>query len=387
MTINAVIDFMRKTATDESCRQELVTLLGVGDGDISSVKELDLEEAEALKGERGVLIADFASKQGFQFTVADLVSVVEAFQRLQSSELSEAEFAKLLGQDAAQASSTSVPAVKKTVELAYRGIRYKSKPTANGAGKVQAVRFMEKTSQDDALRQELQAVLGAGDGDISSPAELDAGELEALKSERGALVAEFASKHGFQFTMADLAAVTDALQLVQDGKLSEQEFSHVLSLSESTGVLPTLKKVVDLTFKGLRYSGSVPVVGRDSTLEVVRFMEQSAANDALRAELQTIIGGDGDVSDPKQLDATEAQALKGTRGAQVAQLAAKNGYNFGVSDLSAVVGAFQLVQSGALSEESCVRILGLSGTTHAAASLPTIKKTATLMYRGIPYKG
>ncbi|MEM1367634.1 MAG: Nif11-like leader peptide family natural product precursor, partial [Cyanobacteria bacterium P01_H01_bin.15] len=132
---------------------------------------------------------------------------------------------------------------------------------------------------------------------------------------------------------------------------------------------------------------AIPAVGKDSILQVVRFMEKSASDDSLRQQLQIIIGGDGDVSSPGSLDAEEAQALKGKRGGQVAQVAAQRGFNFSVADLSAVVGAFQLVQSGQLSEAGCVRILGLSGSKYAnAGKLPSLNSTVNMVYRGIGYQ-
>lgn len=53
MSIAQVIQFMQKTAEDETLSQKLETLLGVGNGDLSRMKELDAEEAQALKGEKG----------------------------------------------------------------------------------------------------------------------------------------------------------------------------------------------------------------------------------------------------------------------------------------------------------------------------------------------
>ncbi|MEB3337714.1 MAG: hypothetical protein VKJ46_09645 [Leptolyngbyaceae bacterium] len=391
MAVDAVLKFMQKTAADESCRQELITLLGVGDGDISNAKELDLEEAQALTGERGVLVADFAAKQGFQFTVADLSTVVSMFQRLQSGELSEAEFSKALGlQDSTSNTGSRLPVLEQAVDLVYMGIRYKSKPAPAASSQVlQVLQFMEKTAADEQLRQQLKGLLDTGDGDISKAAEIDAEEARALKSERGALVAEFAFKHGFQFSMADLISVIDALQRVQAGELSEQEFSKLLNLSSMTGgLLPALKQIGEMTYRGIRYRGTAPSIGQDNTLQVVRFMEKTAADAKLRQQLQELIGGDGNISNPKELDTEETQALKGELGAQVAQFASKQGFSFTVSDLSAVVGAFQLVQAGKLSEDSCIRILGLSDSNYAAqSSLSTVKQTANLMYRGVKYKG
>ena len=72
-------------------------LLGVGDGDISSETELDPEESAALKGERAPVVAEFAASNGYSFTVEDLITVVDAFQQHQSGQLSDNDFAKMLG--------------------------------------------------------------------------------------------------------------------------------------------------------------------------------------------------------------------------------------------------------------------------------------------------
>lgn len=88
---------MQKTAEDDALRQQLEKLLGVGDGNISSEAELDSAESEALKGERAPVVAEFAAMNGYDFSVDELVTVVEAFQKHQTGELSDADFAKLVG--------------------------------------------------------------------------------------------------------------------------------------------------------------------------------------------------------------------------------------------------------------------------------------------------
>ena len=97
MSASTVVEFMQKTASDVDLRERLEGLLGVGDGDISSAAELDAEEASALMGERGPKVVEFAAQQGFQFSLEDLVSVVEAFQKYQNGDLSDDEFAAAIG--------------------------------------------------------------------------------------------------------------------------------------------------------------------------------------------------------------------------------------------------------------------------------------------------
>ena len=97
MATASVLQFMQKTAEDEALRHQLEQLLGVGDGNISSEADLDSAESAALKGERAPVVAEFAAQQGYQFSVDDLISVVDAFEKHQAGELSDADFAQLVG--------------------------------------------------------------------------------------------------------------------------------------------------------------------------------------------------------------------------------------------------------------------------------------------------
>lgn len=97
MATATVLHFMQKTAEDEALRHQLEGLLGVGDGNISSEADLDPEESAALKGERAPVVAEFAAQNGYAFSVSELVTVVDAFEKHQAGEMSDADFAKLIG--------------------------------------------------------------------------------------------------------------------------------------------------------------------------------------------------------------------------------------------------------------------------------------------------
>jgi plasmid stability protein len=97
MATTTVLQFMQKTADDEALRHQLEALLGVGDGNISSEAELDAAETEALKGERAPMVAEFAANHGFDFSVDELITVVDAFQKHQAGEMSDADFGAMLG--------------------------------------------------------------------------------------------------------------------------------------------------------------------------------------------------------------------------------------------------------------------------------------------------
>ncbi|HEY9645146.1 MAG TPA: hypothetical protein V6C88_02185 [Chroococcidiopsis sp.] len=97
MATTAVLEFMQKTADDEALRAQLEALLGVGDGNISSEAELDPAETEALKGDRAPVVAQFAAENGYPFSPDELIAVVDAFQKHQAGEMSDADFAALVG--------------------------------------------------------------------------------------------------------------------------------------------------------------------------------------------------------------------------------------------------------------------------------------------------
>jgi hypothetical protein len=124
MATATVLQFMQKTAKDEALRQQLETLLGVGDGNISSEAELDAAESEALKGERAPVIAEFATQNGFEFSADELVTVVDAFQQHQSGTLPDQEFAALIGVPTGKATGDGLAFITKPLK---RLTRYLSK--------------------------------------------------------------------------------------------------------------------------------------------------------------------------------------------------------------------------------------------------------------------
>jgi hypothetical protein len=379
MTVAAAVKFLEATSTDASARAKLVEIIGVGDGDVSDAAALDQDEAQALLGERAVLVAQLAGQLGYDFSVAELASVVEAFQRHRAGEISETELTRILGP-----SASNLAAIGKDIGMVFLGVRYNKRLTQDKAPQV--IQFIQKTAQDEKLRDGLKAILQTGDGDISSFAELDGDEAQALLGARGALVAEFAARHGFAFTMADLFAVMDAFRRLKDGELTEDAFAkYSLSGGNATAVLPFIQDVAEYTYKGVSYRTPIPSAAQASTVQVVRFMEKSRDDAALAAELQSLIGGDGNISAPGELDAAEA-SLIGARSSRIVELAAKHGFHFTVADLSAVVGAFQLVEAGGLPLDACMRILGMKQSEdRAVADLAAVASTAGRIYRGVRY--
>ena len=381
MSVDAVLRFLETSSENEALRAALAPLIGAGDGDVGSAASLDDEEAEALLGERGVLVTDFAGRQGYEFTVAELRAVVGLFQRHQTGELTAEDFAAALGVLGAK---PQMKAISDTISMVFMGIRY-DRAVESAADKMpQVIKFVQATARDEGLREALKVILQVGDGDISNFAELDADEAQALTGERAALVANFAAEQGFVFTVADLFAVIDAFRRVNAGEMSEETFAKFVRLSGSDA-LPFISEVTAFTYKGFSYEAAKPS-SRNNALQVVRFMEKSKDDSKLREQLQSIIGGDGNISAPSELDASEAQSLLGERSSQIVELGAKNGFRFTPMDLSAVVGAFQMVESGALSAEQCMRILGLpKGVDATASGIGEVASTAGRIYRGIRY--
>ncbi|BAY53041.1 hypothetical protein NIES2134_118770 [Thermostichus vulcanus NIES-2134] len=94
----------------------------------------------------------------------------------------------------------------------------------------QVLAFMQKTAEDAQLRDELEKLLGVGDGNISEAAELDAEELAALRGEMAPKVVDFAGQHGFEFSTAELIQVVDSFAQHQAGEISDEEFSGILGV-------------------------------------------------------------------------------------------------------------------------------------------------------------
>jgi len=381
MSIEAVVKFLEATSGDESLRKELTGILGVGDGNLSSAKELDHDEADALLGRRSVQISAFAEQRGYEFTIAELNAVIGLMQKFQANKISETEFSKALG---IGSSEKHIEKISHTVGMVYMGVKYDEERGAKSepGNAHQVLDFMKKTSEDAELREKLKSILSVGDGDISDFSNLDPDEAKALTGERGALVAEFGAKHGFVFTLADLLAVIDAFKRLQSNELTSDEFEKFLDLEvQSKDYFPFIQNVVSMTYLGKVYNTPIISKSKDNTLPVIRFMELSGSDTVLQGKLKAILGGDGDISKPGELDAAEAIALGGDKGAEVVKLGAEYGYRFSKADLGAVVGAFQMVNNGTLPMESCARILGLGKSESAVASV----KKASGVYRGVAF--
>jgi len=378
MAIQSVVDFLEATASDQVLREELVRALGVGDGDISSAANLDAQEAEALLSQKAVGACALAEARGFLFTVRELHTVVEAVRRHGDGELDEAQLAATLG--LAKAPSGGV---REALARAYRGVRYTKRRTIE-ARQPDILRFLERTATDPSVQAELKTLLEAGDGDVSDFSRLDEEELRALKTARGAIVAEFAAGLGYQFRLSELHAVLDAFQRLKQGELSTEAFAEFVSEHGSgAGVLPAIKSVAEMTYLGATYERVIPAIAQDNTLAVVRFMQATQTDEGLREKLQALIGGDGDISAPGEIDAGESEKLLGEWAEHVVALGAEAGFHFAAEDLSAVVGAFQLVEKGDLSLESCNRILGISRSVDQE-TVQGAAKTARRIYRGVP---
>ncbi|MCM1982303.1 hypothetical protein [Lyngbya confervoides] len=121
MATQSVVEFMRVTAANEKIRLQLETLLGVGDGDISSVAALDAEESAALKGERGALVTEFAATQGFTFSIAELTQVIEAFEKVQSGAMTPQAFEKQMGAPMPDQNPSPLRRIAKFLSKTYLG--------------------------------------------------------------------------------------------------------------------------------------------------------------------------------------------------------------------------------------------------------------------------
>lgn len=105
------------------------------------------------------------------------------------------------------------------------------------------LQFMQKTADNTALQQQLEDLLGCGDGDISSSVNLDPEESLAL-SQRAPKVIELAASMGYQFSSDELLAVIDAFKQHQDGTLSDEAFASFLGMSSGESVRPAVRNNV-----------------------------------------------------------------------------------------------------------------------------------------------
>ena len=120
MATTSVLKFMLTTADNDRVQAQLEELLGVGDGDISSAKMLDSEESAALKGQRGPLVTEFAAQNGFDFSVQELSTVVDAFEKFQAGSINEPEFESIVGM-AIPPEKSPVQKVMKFLSKTYLG--------------------------------------------------------------------------------------------------------------------------------------------------------------------------------------------------------------------------------------------------------------------------
>ena len=105
------------------------------------------------------------------------------------------------------------------------------------------VKFMQKTAEDKLLREQLEELLGVGDGNISNEAELDSNESAALRGESAPIVAEIAAQHGYEFSTDDLCTVVEALQKHQAGTLSDEGFTQLVGVKVPKTLNPVHKLV------------------------------------------------------------------------------------------------------------------------------------------------
>ena len=154
MSIEQVIQFMEKTATDEALQQQLQSVMGTEDGDISSVEQLDTAEATVLKGESGIAVVNLAAQNGFEFSTDELIQVITAFEKHQSGELSEAEFTKFItSSDLHEDIKEHLFSAEQTIELVFLDRRYTKKVATNPniTTKISSVKAGDRLTTSEAI--------------------------------------------------------------------------------------------------------------------------------------------------------------------------------------------------------------------------------------------
>ncbi|MEM8604726.1 MAG: hypothetical protein AAGF24_12935 [Cyanobacteria bacterium P01_H01_bin.121] len=248
--------------------------------------------------------------------------------------------------------------------------------------------FLQRAAMEPELRAELEEILEVGDGDVSNIQTLDAAEADALKGFKGVLVAGLAAELGFPFSITDLTDVIDAFERTQAGTLSPRDLPDALGVPDlvvpDTRQLAAVQSVARLAYRGVSYRRPAGQAKRAGVQRVLQFMERTASDRTFRQGLQALIGGDGNISNPLELDDAEAKALQGNRAIKVTSFAAQHGFHFSAADLTAVVSAFQRVQAGELSALDCNTILGLESGA-GSASRTAVQQTTQMVYRGINF--
>ncbi|MEL6131475.1 MAG: hypothetical protein AAFX51_10195 [Cyanobacteria bacterium J06636_28] len=102
------------------------------------------------------------------------------------------------------------------------------------------LQFMQKTAENTVLQQQLEQLLGCGDGDISSSVNLDPEESLAL-SQRAPNVTELAASMGYQFSSDELLTVIDAFKQHQNGTISDEAFASLLGITSGESVRPAAR--------------------------------------------------------------------------------------------------------------------------------------------------
>ncbi|QEQ00532.1 hypothetical protein RHP47_03495 [Thermosynechococcus sp. QKsg1] len=132
----------------------------------------------------------------------------------------------------------------------------------------QVLAFMQKTAEDAKLRDELENLLGVGDGNISGAAELDAEELAALRGKMAPKVVDFASQHGFEFSTDELVQVVDSFAQHQAGEISDDEFSGILGVPVNSDHAEHQTQVTNPLQRLARYLGKTYLgIGADEESE------------------------------------------------------------------------------------------------------------------------
>ncbi|MEM7793628.1 MAG: hypothetical protein AAF579_04130 [Cyanobacteria bacterium P01_C01_bin.118] len=102
------------------------------------------------------------------------------------------------------------------------------------------LQFMQKTADNTELQQQLEQLLGCGDGDISSSVNIDPEESLAL-SQRAPKVTKLADSMGYQFSSDELLSVIDAFKQLQAGNISDEAFADLVGIAPGVGVRPSVQ--------------------------------------------------------------------------------------------------------------------------------------------------
>ena len=160
-----------------------------------------------------------------------------------------------------------LPALKRAEVALAGGLaveRYLDAPTEAGEAEAIAGAILERLCDSERQQETLHAfvrcrLLDLLDAPVNRgmieelAAQLDAEEKLGLSGERSQQIVDLGADSGFRFSVADLAAVVEAFELVNTGKMELDDCKRILGLGSATPAEGELQSAAGMIYRGVRY--------------------------------------------------------------------------------------------------------------------------------------